>query len=285
MRRATCLLAVPVVLVLVTAASRWPDRGAVTIAPVDSERIRLRAHFDSVLVELGARDVSRLTSEQRASRARLTAWLVEYRDAGEFPLNDLGTAGPVPIFRDSRGVLCAMAYLIDRSGREDLVDAVAATRNTATIAELVDDARLVAWLDSAGLSPWEAARIQPTYRLRGMGERHSNTILLAGASFFSVNTSTSAETRGGGIFGVIAGGVTIATTYGPAFKRYRGNSDLDIRRFVGGLALAVGLKVLIAGPWPQPAGADSARLSVGVNPSRDPATGRSTLNVAVRARF
>jgi hypothetical protein len=56
-----------------------------------------------------------------------------------------------------------MAYLIDRSGRRDLVDRVAATRNNAFIAELADDSALRAWLDSVGLSVTEAARIQPSY--------------------------------------------------------------------------------------------------------------------------
>ncbi|HEX7336720.1 MAG TPA: nuclear transport factor 2 family protein, partial [Gemmatimonadales bacterium] len=69
----------------------------------------------------------------------------------------------MPFFRDSDGVPCAMAYLIDRSGRADLVDRVALTRNNAFIAELADDPDLRAWLDSAGLSVAEAARIQPGY--------------------------------------------------------------------------------------------------------------------------
>ena len=69
----------------------------------------------------------------------------------------------MPFFRDDRGVLCAMAYLIDRSGRRDLVDRVAATRNNAFIAELADDSALRAWLDSVGFSVTEAARVQPSY--------------------------------------------------------------------------------------------------------------------------
>lgn len=285
MRHVVGFVLLPVAFMLVAAADA--SHGTTpALRHVESERVRLRAHFDSVLVELAARDVSRLTSQQRAGRAQLSEWLAEYRDAGKFPLNDLGTANPVPIFRDSRGVLCAMAYLIDRSGRGDLVDAVALSRNTAYIAQLVDDPRLVAWLDSAGLSPREAARIQPTYHnVHGLGTRRFNTILLAGASLFSINTSTGAETRGGGVLGIVVGGITVGSTYGPAFRRYRGRSDLDIRRFTGGLALAAALRTLIAGPWPQPSDADSARLGVGVSPSRDPATGRPTWTVAIRARF
>ena len=69
----------------------------------------------------------------------------------------------MPYFRDGDGALCAMAYLIERSGRPDLVDRIARTRNNAFIAELANDPALRAWLDSVGLSVTEAARIQPTY--------------------------------------------------------------------------------------------------------------------------
>lgn len=57
----------------------------------------------------------------------------------------------MPFFRDSRGVLCAMAYLIDRSGRGDLVDRVTSTRNNAFIPELAGDPELRTWLDSGRL--------------------------------------------------------------------------------------------------------------------------------------
>ena len=70
----------------------------------------------------------------------------------------------MPFFRDGHGAFCAMAYLIERSGRRDLVDRIASTRNNAFIAELANDPALRVWLDSVGLSVTEAARIQPTYR-------------------------------------------------------------------------------------------------------------------------
>jgi uncharacterized protein DUF4440 len=127
------------------------------------EVARLRAHFDSVNVELRYANEPSLTPSQRRARDTLISWLQEYRNAGNFPLNDRFTELAMPFFRDSRGVLCAMAYLIDRSGRRDLVDRIAATRNNAFIAELADDSELRVWLDSVGLSVVEAGRIQPSY--------------------------------------------------------------------------------------------------------------------------
>ena len=143
--------------------------GAITLAgkrisePTDSgsksssEVVRLRAHFDSVDSELRAREVSRLTPSQLAQRTRLIAWLHEYRNAGIFPINDRFPDRMVPFFRDSKGTLCAMAYLIDRSGRGDIVNEVARTRNNAFIPDLATDAELAAWLESSGRNPKEQA--------------------------------------------------------------------------------------------------------------------------------
>ena len=130
------------------------------------EVARLRAHFDSVDAELRHAKALQLTPSQRTAKATLIGWLQEYRDAGKFPRNDQFPKLAMPFFRDGHGALCAMAYLIERSGRRDLVDRIALTRNNAFIAELANDAELRAWLDSAGLSVNEAARIQPTYRPR-----------------------------------------------------------------------------------------------------------------------
>ena len=123
---------------------------------------RLQHHFDSVDAELRSRNVSALSASQLARRTQLISWLREYRNEAIFPTNDR-FSNPTPFFRDKYGVLCAMGYLIDRSGRSDIVNAVAESRNNAYIRELADDPRLIAWLDSAGLSVAEAARIQPTY--------------------------------------------------------------------------------------------------------------------------
>ncbi|HYU51546.1 MAG TPA: hypothetical protein VEK37_01320, partial [Gemmatimonadaceae bacterium] len=77
--------------------------------------------------------------------------------------NDKFSDRAVPFFRDSHGTRCAMAYLVDRSGRGDIVDHITKTRNNAFIRELTDDQALVAWLDASGLTVDEAARIQPQY--------------------------------------------------------------------------------------------------------------------------
>jgi hypothetical protein len=124
---------------------------------------RLRAHFDAVLTELNARDVSSLAPAQKAARADLVRTLAAYRDAGVFPHNHDFPGEHIPYFRDAHGTLCAMAYLVAATGRGDIVDATAERRNNAYVPDLAADSRLGSWLDSVGLTVAEAARIQPAY--------------------------------------------------------------------------------------------------------------------------
>jgi hypothetical protein len=185
------------------------------------EVVRLRAHFDSVDAELRARDVSRLTPAQRAARLELIAWLRDYRNAGRFPANDEPGAAPIPIFRDARRVLCAMAYLIDRSGRGDIVDHVARTRNTAYIRELADDTALVAWLDANGLTAAEAGRIQPQYGGPGIGTPADDdhvrasyaltSLGLGGVSLATGGVNVVAPSRTSGFLGLLSGTATLVT--------------------------------------------------------------------------
>jgi hypothetical protein len=151
-------------IALAAVVTSWKDDADTSF---DRREIdRLQAHFDSVLIELRARDVSALGPRQRWARAHLIRTLEVYRDAAVFPHNHDVSAGRVPYFRDAHGTLCAMAYLVAASGRMDIVDDVAAERNNAYIPDLASDLRLGAWLDSVGLTAAEAARIQPAYRPR-----------------------------------------------------------------------------------------------------------------------
>lgn len=181
------------------------------------EVVRLRAHFDSVDSELRTRDVSRLSPAQRTQRQRLVTWLEEYRNAGVFPINDRFQGRLVPFFRDSKGTLCAMAYLIDRSGRRDIVDKVASSRNNAFIPELTDDPALVAWLDSNGLTVAEAARIQPAYNFppfpqdanRVSSDFAIATVLLGGGSLAASTVNVVSPSLVSEVAGLFVGGGAI----------------------------------------------------------------------------
>lgn len=245
---------------LLLSAAAW--RGDRVLSPHDAlvrrEVARLQAHFDSVDVELRMRDVSHLSAEQRANRATLIGWLREYRHAGRFPLNDEFAGEFVPFFRDSRGTLCAMAYLVDRSGRSDIVDYIAKTRNNALIRELTDDTRLVAWLHQSGLSVSEAARIQPQYEgCCVIGDRPANrkqvsgdyallSIGLSGSSLGTLGFNLFAPTPVSGAAGLLAGAASII-----AGASRMGDIDSDRRvaranALVGTLAMIGGMRGVLA---------------------------------------
>ena len=184
-----------------------------------AEQTRLRAHFDSVDSELRAASVSQLTWQQRAMRAKLVSWLRDYRNAGRFPENDRFADRAMPFFRDSHRTLCAMAYLVDRSGRGDIVDHIAKTRNNAFIHELVDDPELVRWIAASGLSVDEAARIQPTYGQPVIVVENGDRVTpnyallsmgLGGVSLGSTGVNLFAPSRLSNALGFISGAGAIA---------------------------------------------------------------------------
>ena len=89
------------------------------ITPEGMEVRRIRAHFDSALAELSARDVAELTLKQQATRARLLEILRVYRDRGIFPHNYDFPGRAVPYFIDRKtGTLCAVAHLLASTGRQ-----------------------------------------------------------------------------------------------------------------------------------------------------------------------
>lgn len=132
-------------------------------SPPSCQTDAIVAHLDTVVSELSAADTSHLSPSQKANRARHIAVLTRYRDAGRFPAQTFAPDRLVTVFVDDQDVHCAVGHLMAMDGRHDLVQAIRKTRNTATIQELGHDPAVLAWLESAGLSPYEAARIQPAY--------------------------------------------------------------------------------------------------------------------------
>jgi hypothetical protein len=246
------------------------------------EVTRLRAHFDSVDAELRLPMALPLTPAQRTGRATLIGWLREYREAGSFPRNDRFPERAMPFFRDSRGVLCAMAYLIDRSGRRDLVDRVASTRNNAFIPDLAGDRELRTWLDSVGLSVAEAARIQPVYEPppaeRGVSASYALTsILVSGSSLTTLGLNAIAPSRATGWAGVIAG---TAGLIAGAVKLDEAGATDDVARanvIAGSGALMFGLYRLLT---PRP-----SSPTVSISPVVMPTAHSPRIGLAVHTTF
>lgn len=244
MDRSVVILSIGLISATLAGESRPRSETSLRAAEVH----RLERHFDSVDVELRSRNVSDLTQAQLTRREQMIGWLRDYRDAATFPTNDRFTV-PTPFFRDKDGVLCAMAYLIDRSGRGDIVNEVAATRNNAYIRELADDQALIAWLDSSGLSVAEAGRIQPSYggepALPDESDQVDDDVALAAIGLGSVSLATAAVNivKPGyfsGFLGVIAGTASIIA--GANWM-----DENDGTKHVGTATIAIGAATLGAG--------------------------------------
>ena len=192
----------------------------------------------------------------------------------------------MPFFRDSDGVLCAMAYLIDRSGRGDLVDRVAATRNNAFIPELAGDPELAGWLDSVGLSVAEAARVQPAYDPppepqdeEGVSTGYAVTsILVGGASLATAAVNAIAPSRTAAWAGLLAGGAALVAG-GARVDREGAVNDVAWANFlVGAGATSVGLYRLLAPP-------PTAHRRVVVGPLLAPDADGPRYGLSLRATF
>lgn len=145
-------------------AGRAESAGTIATAhDMEVERARIAAHLARVEVNLRATDVASLARAQRSARARNLDVLQEYRERGLFPHNHVVMGHRTPVFVDEHGTQCAVGFLIARSGRSDLTQRIARTRNLARIAELAGDPEMQDWLDLAGLTLVEAGMIQPAY--------------------------------------------------------------------------------------------------------------------------
>jgi hypothetical protein len=288
-------------IVLVTSATKQRDHEDRALRR--HEAARLRAHFDSVLAELNARQVSNLGPAQRTARAELVRLLTGYRDAGVFPHNHDFPGEHVPYFRDEHGTLCAMAYLIASTGGGDIVDAIAERRNNAYIPELATDARLSAWLDSVGLTVAEAARIQPTYDGRGPSmtavedrqlARYVLPSLALGvpALFTTVlNWRAPRETKADATLFVGALSGAAATLLGVAILADEPNTEMRIAGLadvtVGSASLVAALRRSLrharAGAPRPPIAATESRFTIDVVPARH--RGRISPAARVQIRF
>jgi hypothetical protein len=206
-------------LLIGSAAPLW-TRPATPGTPDRSEVARIQEHLQSVEDDLRRRDVSHLSMRQQSARAQHIQLLREYRERGLFPHNHDFPDRRLPFFVDHQGTHCAVAHLMARSGRSDLVQRVADVRNNAFVAELASDPEVVAWLESAGLSAEEAARIQPTYGWQPMEEESrvsSEYALLSALSLGFGGISIASNLPGNreapgwrGAYGVLIGAYGIA---------------------------------------------------------------------------
>jgi hypothetical protein len=209
---------------IVLAPTERVARSATSVvegASRDAEVSRVRGHFDSVLVELAASDISALTSEQRTRRASLVTTLRTYRDRGAFPRNYDFPGRAVPYFVDRKtGVLCAVAHLLESTGRRDIVDRVAAADNNVWVPQLAGDTAFTEWLNASGLTLTEAARIQVPYDNNApslfMLASVATSTLAAGTTLWNATGNRNAKHPFVSVLGILAGATAVTVAIGGA---------------------------------------------------------------------
>jgi hypothetical protein len=247
-----------------------------------AEVARIQRHLRHVEVTLRQRDTHGLTPAQRAARTRALNHLRDYYRAGVFPKNEHFPGRRLPYFRDDHGTLCAMAYLIEKSGRKALVDRVARTNNNAYVRELAADPELQRWLKANGMTAAEAAWVQPAYNFPGENipdpelqvKRDSDTGLwvktiatttLSGLSIYA-NTSTPRDRRDAQIRGWLGMAIGLATMGIGISNIEDGGKDRQFGWYNAGLGLvttAFSLKTLILADK-----VDPKRAALGLPPQR-----------------
>lgn len=133
------------------------------LATLAADAARIRGQLLRVERRLRARTPAGLSGRQLDNRNEALDHLRDYRARGFFPVNTDHPGRRVPYFVDRNGTLCALAYLIWKSGHRNLVAEVAATHNNGTVEELSSNPRLRGWLRDHGLTSGEASMIQPMY--------------------------------------------------------------------------------------------------------------------------
>ncbi|MCE9579795.1 MAG: hypothetical protein K8W52_42150 [Deltaproteobacteria bacterium] len=104
-----------------------------------------------------------------ARRAKNLAAFRAYRKGGVYPHNTI-RSGPLNVWIDDDGHLCAAATMIAADGRRDLVDQVAATNTNLRLLD-VTDGPVMDWLLTSGFTLEEIDRIQAPMVLPSPVER------------------------------------------------------------------------------------------------------------------
>lgn len=126
------------------------------------EQLRVRTHLRLVEYYLRQQPIDHLSPTLQQARSNNVDHLHRYWQTGIFPHNKDFWYRRMPYFKDAIGTPCAMAYLIEQSGAEALVDTVANNNNHVYIND-IQSGPVIDWIKQSGLTQTEAAKIQPTY--------------------------------------------------------------------------------------------------------------------------
>lgn len=118
-------------------------------------------HLQLVEHTLRNRTVANLSASQKENRSSLLNKLHTYWQAKQFPINDY-LSYKNPVFIDRNGTHCAVGYLMQQSGYENLAREIDSKQKFAFIHEIKVEG-LTAWAEKQGFTVDELAWIQPGY--------------------------------------------------------------------------------------------------------------------------
>ncbi|MEO8148636.1 MAG: hypothetical protein ABI723_13405 [Bacteroidia bacterium] len=127
----------------------------------NSDKEYVQAHLTNVLGILRSNPVDQLNANQFNSRMHLIELLDEYRLAGNFPINYY-VHERIPVFIDEHQTHCAVGYLLQQTGHEDMALRIASADNYAWLKD-INDMEFPAWQQSSGFSLEELKLIQGAY--------------------------------------------------------------------------------------------------------------------------
>ena len=117
---------------------------------------------DSLGIRFSAAGYDRVRNYLNAQRRSKCLLLEEYRNRGRFPVNENSSGSEIPIFIDRFGTACAVGYLMQQSGLEDVADNIARARNNVYVGDIENES-VENWVLMSGITIEEAALIQPGY--------------------------------------------------------------------------------------------------------------------------
>lgn len=113
------------------------------------------------------RKTSFLDPKQKTNRNNVMNLLHEYWKKEEFPINNTHNQ-KIPQIKDTRGTPCALAYILQNSGKQQLVDEIAQQNNNVYVNDVPENHPLNYAIKEGGFTKKEAATIQPSYSCRAI---------------------------------------------------------------------------------------------------------------------
>lgn len=120
-------------------------------------------HLKLVEQTLRARKTHHLSETQKANRAKALDHLKNYWQAGNFPINDYVNY-TTPIFIDRKGTHCAVGYLMQQMGAENLAQKIDQKEKFAYVHQIKTKG-VAEWAKMNGFTIAELAWIQPSYQV------------------------------------------------------------------------------------------------------------------------